>query len=93
MEKDLKDINSLLKKKGKVTDYIMSPSYKRKLVQVLLAPQNFFKFLEKFLDIYIIFQILTGSEKKELLTSALAKTKASKLTGNLLGTLLEKIWK
>jgi len=58
VEKDLKDIHSLLKKKGKVTDYLISPLSKR-------------------------------SEKKELLTSAIAKTKASKLTGNFLGLLAE----
>jgi len=58
VEKDLKDISQLLKKKGKVTDYLISPSFKR-------------------------------SEKKELLTSAVAKTKASKLTGNFLGLLAE----
>jgi F-type H+-transporting ATPase subunit O len=56
VEKDLKDISTLLKKKGKVTDYLISPSFKR-------------------------------SEKKELLSSALGKTKASKLTGNFLGNL------
>jgi len=58
VEKDLKDISQLYKKKGKVTDYLISPSFKR-------------------------------TEKKELLTSTLAKTKASKLTGNFLGLLAE----
>jgi len=58
VEKDLKDISTLLKKKGKVTDYLISPSFKR-------------------------------TEKKELLSATLAKTKASKLTGNFLGLLAE----
>lgn len=58
VEKDLKEIQTLVKKKGKFMDYLLSPSFKR-------------------------------MEKKELLSSTLAKTKASKLTGNLLGLLAE----
>jgi len=54
VEKDLKDIQGSLKKKGKLADYFLNPSLKR-------------------------------GEKKELLTSALSKTKASKLTVNLIG--------
>jgi len=58
VEKDLIEIQGLMKKRGKVYDYISNPSLNR-------------------------------SEKKELLTSTLAKTKASKLTGNLVGLLAE----
>jgi len=58
VEKDLKEIGSLCKKKGKFLDFLLNPSLKR-------------------------------SEKKNLFTSALNGTKASKLTTNLLGLLAE----
>jgi len=58
VEKDLKDIQGSLKKKGKLADYVMNPSIKR-------------------------------SEKRDLLVSAMGKTKASKLTTNLMGLLAE----
>jgi len=58
VEKDLKEIQGLLKKKGGFYEYAINPSLQR-------------------------------NEKKALLTSALAATKASKLTGNLLGLLAE----
>lgn len=58
VEKELTDIQTLLKKKGKFFDYVMNPSVKR-------------------------------TEKMQLLTSAFAGTKASKLTVNLLGLLAE----
>jgi len=58
VERDLKDIGTLVKKKGKFLDFLLSPSFKR-------------------------------AEKRELLSSTLAKTKASKLTGNFLGLLAE----
>jgi len=58
VEKDLKDIGALLKKKGKFLDFLMNPSVKR-------------------------------GDKKQLLSSALASTKASKLTANLIVLLAE----
>ena len=54
VEKDLKELQALMKKKGKFADYVLNPALKR-------------------------------SEKSSLLSSTLAKTKASKLTANLLG--------
>lgn len=59
VEKDLKDIQGAIKKKGKLADYLNNPSLKR-------------------------------GEKKELLTSALGKSKASKLTSNLIGKVIYK---
>jgi len=56
VEKDLKDLQVALKKKGKLADYFFNPSLQR-------------------------------GEKKELISSALAKSKASKLTINLLSKL------
>jgi len=58
VEKDLKEIHTLLKKKGRFADFLLNPSVQR-------------------------------GEKKELLGSALGKTKASKLTSNLLILLAE----
>jgi len=58
VEKDLKEISTLIKKKGPFTDFLLNPSVKR-------------------------------GEKKTLLISALAGTKASKLTSNLVGLLAE----
>jgi len=58
VEKDLKDIGGLLKKKGKFLDFLLNPSVKR-------------------------------TDKKELLSGALSKTKASKLTSNLIILLAE----
>jgi len=58
VEKDLKDIHGLLKKKGKFLDFLLNPSVSR-------------------------------TQKKTLLADALGKTKASKLTSNLLSLLAE----
>lgn len=58
VEKDLKEIQALIKKKGKFLDFLLNPSLQR-------------------------------TEKSKLLGSALASTKASKLTGNLVGLLAE----
>jgi F-type H+-transporting ATPase subunit O len=58
VEKDLKDIQGALKKKGKLADYMNNPSLQR-------------------------------GEKKALLASALASTKASKCTTNLITLLAE----
>jgi F-type H+-transporting ATPase subunit O len=58
VEKDLKDIQGALKKKGKLADYMNNPSLQR-------------------------------GEKKELLGSALASTKACKCTTNLITLLAE----
>jgi len=58
VEKDLKDIQGSIKKRGKLADYLGNPSLGR-------------------------------TEKKELLSTALSKSKASKLTANLLGLLAE----
>jgi len=58
VERDLKDIGALLKKKGKFLDFLLNPSVRR-------------------------------GEKKEMLSSALATTKASKLTSNLIVLLAE----
>jgi F-type H+-transporting ATPase subunit O len=61
VEKDLKDIQAGLKKKGKLADYLYNPSLQR-------------------------------GEKMELLGSAMAKTKASKLTTNLMSKSTETIF-
>jgi F-type H+-transporting ATPase subunit O len=58
VEKDLKELSGLIKKKGPFADFLLNPSLKR-------------------------------SGKKDLMLSAMGKTKASKLTGNLLGLLAE----
>lgn len=57
VEKDLKDVQALLKKKGRFHDYVMNPSLKR-------------------------------TDKRDLLSSALVESKASKLMANLVGTLV-----
>jgi len=58
VESDLKEIQGLLKKKGRFHDYVMNPSLKR-------------------------------TDKRDLLSSTLAQSKASKLTANLVGLLAE----